>query len=504
MTYWEKRQQQLNKQLEKDEAKLKKRLSSFYDAEFRKLEKQIAAYYTQFGEDNVIQYRTLMERLSAEDQRLFMEQMDAFVKKYPEYAHLMPVRDSIYRLNRLEGLQHSILMQQYEIGATNIEQITDHLNRQALQAANAAAEALGFGKNFYAINADIIRKFVDVPWADGKNFSTRIWGNTEKLANYLNTDIAQAFARGDSYDRIVSNLKKRFDKVARNDAYRLVYTEGTYVMAEATMTPFESEFEQYRVSTVGDGKVCDICREVAKETFQIKDRAPGVNFPPLHAWCRCSFTIEVNDWDAWMEDYERRHGNGRAEKVKDRLMTGKSSDTMDSWKRIVGEHPATDDVLQTNPHYREGREYQENCQRCVVAYEMRRRGYDVIAKPSILPLPKDRVAQKWLNFFEGSEFLFCKRGNGLEEVKQQMQNWGGGARAQIYVLIKQRDNKERAHVFIAEQRGWITEFYDPQSGNVNSENIFNKVTHGKTMICRIDNLELGDLDLLKECVEVVE
>ncbi|WP_195540522.1 minor capsid protein [Eubacterium maltosivorans] len=319
MTYWEKRQQQLNKQLEQDEAKLKKRLSSFYDAEFRKLERQIAAYYTQFGEDNVIQYRTLMERLSAEDQRLLMEQMDAFAEKYPEYAHLMPVRESIYKLNRLEGLQYSILVQQYEIGAANIEQLTEHLIRQALRAANAAAEALGFGKNFYAANADIIRKFVDVPWADGKNFSTRIWGNAEKLANYLNTDIAQAFARGDAYDQIVSNLKKRFDKVTRNDAYRLVYTEGTYVMAEATMAPFEGEFEQYRVSTVGDGKVCDICREVAKETFRIKDRKPGVNFPPLHAWCRCSFTIEVADWDAWMKDYERRHGNGQAEKVKDRL-----------------------------------------------------------------------------------------------------------------------------------------------------------------------------------------
>lgn len=319
MTYWEKRQQQLNKQLEKDEAKLKERLSSFYDAEFRKLERQIAAYYTQYGEDSVIEYRKLMESLPAEDRRLLMEQMDAFAKKYPEYAHLMTVRESIYKLNRLEGLQYSILMQQYEIGAANIEQITDHLNRQALRAANAAAEALGFGKSFYAANADIIKKFVDVPWADGKNFSTRIWGNTEKLANYLNTDIAQAFARGDSYDRIVSNLKKRFDKVTRNDAYRLVYTEGTYVMAEATMTPFEAEFEQYRVSTVGDGKVCAICREVAKETFRIKDRKSGINFPPLHAWCRCSFTIVVNDWDAWMEDYERRHGNGQAEKVKGRL-----------------------------------------------------------------------------------------------------------------------------------------------------------------------------------------
>ena len=31
MTYWEKRQQQLNRQMEKDEEKLKKRLSSYFD-----------------------------------------------------------------------------------------------------------------------------------------------------------------------------------------------------------------------------------------------------------------------------------------------------------------------------------------------------------------------------------------------------------------------------------------------------------------------------------------
>ena len=61
MSYWQKRQQQLNKSLEKDEAKLKKRLSSYFDTEYRKLEKQIAAYYEQYGMDNVIQYRRLME-----------------------------------------------------------------------------------------------------------------------------------------------------------------------------------------------------------------------------------------------------------------------------------------------------------------------------------------------------------------------------------------------------------------------------------------------------------
>lgn len=319
MNYWQKRQQQLNKQLEKDEAKLKKRLSSYFDTEYRKLDKQIAAYYKQYGTDNVIQYRRLMESLSEDDKRLLMEQMDEFAKKYPEYAHLMPVRESIYKLNRLEGLQYSVRMQQLEIGAVENEQVTAHLNRNAERGVNAAAEAMGFGKNFYANNPDISKLFINVPWSNGENFSQKIWNNTTKLANYLNSDIAQGIARGDSYERLTRRLRERFSSVSRNDAYRLIYTEGTYVMAEATMQPFTEDFEKYRLSTVGDGKVCSICRGVAREVFNISDRQPGVNFPPLHPWCRCTFTIEVDDWDKWMDDYEKRHGIGQAGKVANRL-----------------------------------------------------------------------------------------------------------------------------------------------------------------------------------------
>lgn len=35
--------------------------------------------------------------------------------------------------------------------------------------------------------------------------------------------------------------------------------------------------------------------------------------------CRCTFTIEVDDWDKWMDDYEKRHGNGQAGKVANRI-----------------------------------------------------------------------------------------------------------------------------------------------------------------------------------------
>ena len=233
--------------MEKDEEKLKKRLSSYFDTEYRKLEKQIAAYYKQYGTDNVIQYRRLMESLPDADKRLLIEQMDEFAKKYPEYAHLLPVRESIYKLNRLEGLQYSVRMQQLEIGAVENEQITEHLNRQAMRGANAAAETMGFGKNFYSNNPDITKLFVNVAWTSGENFSERIWQNTEKLANYLNTDIAQGIARGDSYDRLVRQLRQRFGNVSRNDAYRLIYTEGTYVMAEATMQPFTEDSTPWRI-----------------------------------------------------------------------------------------------------------------------------------------------------------------------------------------------------------------------------------------------------------------
>ena len=336
-TYWQRRQQELNKSMEKDEEKLKKRLSSYFDTEYRKLEKQISQYYQQYGEDNVIQYRRLMESLSDSDRRLLMEQMDRFSEKYPEYAHLMPVRESIYKLNRLEGLQYSVRLQQLEIGAVENEQITAHLNRQAMRGVNAAAEALGFGKNFYSNNPDITKLFVNVPWSNGENFSQRIWGNTDKLENYLNTDIAQGFARGDSYERLVRQLRQRFGKVSRNDAYRLIYTEGTYVMAESSMHPFTEDFEKYRLSTVGDGKVCEICRSVAQETFDIKDRQPGVNFPPLHPWCRCSFTIEVDDWDAWMDAYAAKHSGDRkqSKNISDRLKNSTDRVILTSGARIT-------------------------------------------------------------------------------------------------------------------------------------------------------------------------
>ena len=53
--------------------------------------------------------------------------------------------------------------------------------------------------------------------------------------------------------------------------------------------------------------VCPICRAMAERVFDISERQPGVNFPPFHPWCRCTFEIVVDDWDAWMDEYVAKH-----------------------------------------------------------------------------------------------------------------------------------------------------------------------------------------------------
>lgn len=308
MMYWKKRQEQYLRKLEKDEEALKKKLSGIYDRQTAKMERDIAAFYQKYGADKIVEYRKLTESLSKSDAQLLIEKTDEFIEKYPQYQYLVSVRENIYKLNRLEGIQYSIRLHQYEVGAINEQELKDYLEIQSLRGLNLTADVMGYGKNFYALNSDIVKFIASAPYAEGANFSKRIWQNTEKLAEYLTKDFAQGIARGDSYERLMRQLKERFGKVTRRDMYRLVFTEGTHVFAESTMKPFEQDFEEYRISTVGDGRVCPICRGMANETFRIKDRQAGVNFPPFHSWCRCIFEIAVNDWDKWMQDYVDRHG----------------------------------------------------------------------------------------------------------------------------------------------------------------------------------------------------
>ena len=289
--YWHDRKVQYDASLAKDEKRLYSKLAAYYEREAARLDKEIAAYYTKYSVNGVLSYRNLLETLPDADKRLLIEQLDEFVKKYPDYADLVPVRESIYKLNRLEGLRQSIAMQQLHMGAYEQQQALAFFQRQALRYANGAASFLGLGSGFYRLDSDVIRAAVGNKWCDGKDFSERIWNNRTKLGNALHTQFVNGVIRGDDYHQLARQLREKFTQVSQKNAERLTFTEDTYLSNEAAMQVFEREASvtEYEYVCTGDAETCDICRGLSGERFKIAERVPGLNFPPMHPWCRCFF-----------------------------------------------------------------------------------------------------------------------------------------------------------------------------------------------------------------------
>lgn len=167
------------------------------------------------------------------------------------------------------------------------------------------------------------------------------------------------------------------------------------------------------------------------------------------------------------------------------------------FRRIAGEHTEAQDLAAVNPSFgtRDTR-WTHNCQRCVAAYEMRRRGYDVVAKPREVekdgrPSATDRVWNGWTGIFKGLSFERCN-GSGRARCDDLMKRWGDGARAEVYVAWP-RSLGGGAHVFVAENRGGRIVYVDPQSGKEDASGYFKNAQKGHTMIARIDNLDPSDL-----------
>ncbi|MDE5754833.1 MAG: minor capsid protein [Oscillospiraceae bacterium] len=291
--YWDQRTLELQNSIALHEQALFQNLRQYYNKEAAELDQDIAAYYSKYGTNNVIQYRNLLQSLSDADKQLLYEKIQDFEKQYPQYAHLMSVRESIYKLDRLEGLRTSVAIQQLKMGAYEIAQAQAHFQQMALLAGNLIAEQMGYGSSFYRIDSDMLRMVVGQDWCNNQDFSARIWHNRNALTQTLQTQIVNGMIRGDSYKAISKSVQNKFQTVSQRNIERLVFTEDTFLANEAAMQTYlnDPDYAYYEYVALCDGKTCDLCASLTGERFRISERRPGVNFPPMHPWCRCFFDI---------------------------------------------------------------------------------------------------------------------------------------------------------------------------------------------------------------------
>lgn len=147
----------------------------------------------------------------------------------------------------------------------------------------------------------------------------------------------------------------------------------------------------------------------------------------------------------------------------------------------------TQATIGANPHYsRDYSEFSENCQRCVVANEARRRGYDVTAQPTYKndKMPK---GENWNKAFENPQ---PKQMTSRRQVEVEMASYGNGARA--VMTFGWKDSTSGHAISVEYNRGKIT-YLDPQvGGKYTASELYKSISKGQITLTRVDNLKFSD------------
>ena len=275
------------KQLEAAEKKLYKNIKKLYGRELTSIQKELAAYYQKYGTNNIIEYRALLEQLTPAERDLLYRDFEAFAMRYPQYSKYAEIRAEAYKINRLEGLEANIRLNQYKQGMIEAEEYQKHLEKMTRLGYNSATN----GQSAMIISDRTVRLIASDVWGPDKDIAAEILGKKAAEAEKMFNAIKNGFVRGDSYSRMAKTVEERFE-VNYKSAKRWIYTEGTRVMSEGKAQGFQDMgYTKYIFRTMEDDRVCDICDALNGEEFSFADRSPGDNFPPMHANCRCTFEV---------------------------------------------------------------------------------------------------------------------------------------------------------------------------------------------------------------------
>lgn len=159
-----------------------------------------------------------------------------------------------------------------------------------------------------------------------------------------------------------------------------------------------------------------------------------------------------------------------------------------TWERTLFVEKET--LFGTNPKFvpnpplydKQAIKYNTNCVNSTIAYEMRCRGYKVIAGKSNSVL-RDNPALAW----EDIKPIRYKK-VAFDEIEHQMKEWGDGSRACI--CFKNTKSRE-GHAIIAENNRGKIEFLDVQRGRYYNKSSVKMFGYDDTLFFRIDKATIS-------------
>lgn len=281
--YWDKRALKRLTENEKISEKYIKKIQKIYNRANKNIQQELESVYMNYSKETGIDVQTLKTLLSKKaTKKVFDELKKQGLDDY--------VRDNYKsRITRLEEIQAQIYAKAKEIYP---EEELEHtmcysgvINENYYRTIYDVQKGTGYNFSFNKIDENMMESVLTENWS-GKNYSQRIWKNTDILAESVAEIVGGALLSGQSIEKTAKQIRDRFN-VGKYYATRLVRTETNYFHNMADSMAYEQMgIKEYVYVAVLDNRTSEMCQEQDGKRYKYSEKEVGVNFPPLHPNCR--------------------------------------------------------------------------------------------------------------------------------------------------------------------------------------------------------------------------
>ena len=321
--YWTKRKANLiYEQMDKAEKQADK-FDKVYKESKAYLDKQINKIFDKFQRDYGLSERDARHVLkNMKDQKDLNELRKVLEARPndPNIQRLLADLDSpayAYRMKRLERLNDDLDRMRESIYHSEKKGsdafYSDLMKDSYYKATFDLQQQTGLAYSFSDLPETEIKRLQGLKWT-GEAYSDRIWSNTGALASSVKDELLVSLMTGRSARVTAQAIAERFE-VGKGKARRLVRTESAFFHNQMELLSYEdAEIEKYKFVAVLDKRTSHICQQHDNKVYNTDEAVPGVNYPPLHPWCR-STTIAHDDGINYSK-LERRARNPETGKVE--------------------------------------------------------------------------------------------------------------------------------------------------------------------------------------------
>lgn len=262
-----------------------------YQRDYGLSETQARAFLKRSGVDVMKLKREMQNGVQSDEIKRILADMDSA-------AYASRIEKLIQSQKEIDALMLSLSQNDNRLLANHLKSIAEdsYLHEMFLiqRRAKVAFE-------FNALDPKYVDKLLRVNWS-GKHFSQIIWNNHAELGQTLKEEYLVNYLTGRSSFDMSKVIEERFG-VEGYKARRLVRTESTFFSAELEAKAYEEAgIEQYEYVSVLDDRTTHICKSKDGKIYNVKDRRAGVNYPPLHVFCRATTIAHISD--EWLKEVD--------------------------------------------------------------------------------------------------------------------------------------------------------------------------------------------------------